>query len=412
MDEAKVKAPAAMTRIMELTERAKTYFEEKEIAQETGEEILQRYGSKIDIEFPSPKTDYKWCLQPRGWIGEASLSNGYRLSILPKVPIKNIFRMLEYAYGLKSAIFHRDLVRSASLEEFFESLAIILARLVLERAKRGFQKKYLKTKEQLSVIKGRLDTRRLHEIAWTGKVRCDFAFQTVNVIDNQIPAYALNRILRTGLISDETRHLVQRAFRSLESVVTLKPRIDSHVFTNLSYNRLNADYEVIHSVSRFFIDNTGPRQGDERLKSLAFLVNMDQLFEQFVSEWLREHSPSYWRFESQERMAFTEQQAVQWAIDLVWYDRQSGKTICVADTKYKIGDSLSSDSQQIVAYAAAMRTTTAFLVYPESPIADASFNVGDYRITCVSFPLDGDLDTAGRSALDTIIASCDSEFKT
>ncbi|MBK9145173.1 MAG: hypothetical protein IPM23_21990 [Candidatus Melainabacteria bacterium] len=398
-----------MTRIIELTERAKAQFAKDEIPKEIGEEILQRYGSKIDIDFPSPKTENMWCLQPRGWIGEVGLSNDYRLSILPKVPIGNIFRMLEYAYGLQSAVFHRDLVRSANLEEFFESLAIVLARLVLERANRGLQKKYLRTKEQLSVVKGRLDTRRLHEVAWTGKVHCDFAQQTVDVIENQIPAYALNRILRTGLVRYESLHLVQRAFRSLESVVTLKPKIDRHIFSRLSYNRLDGDYEVIHSISRFFIENTGPRQGDERLKSLSFLVNMDQLFEQFVAAWFRENTPREWRFGSQVRVVLTSEEAVQWGIDLVWYGRDTADVICVADTKYKTGESVSSDAQQIVAYAAAKRTRKAFLIYPDSPISDETFQVGDFEIGCISFPLDSDLEESGKRALERIVQICSSQ---
>ena len=44
-----------------------------------------------------------------------------------------------------------------------------------------------------------------------------------------------------------------------------------------TYNRLNADYEPMHALCRFFLENSGPAHARGDRSMLPFLVNMPRL---------------------------------------------------------------------------------------------------------------------------------------
>ena len=83
-------------------------FDEKEFStaklpDELGHLLWREYGRsprRIQVEFPSPKTSGRWVLKNLGYVGLLPLSRDRVLSLQPKVPIVNVFRMLEYAYRL------------------------------------------------------------------------------------------------------------------------------------------------------------------------------------------------------------------------------------------------------------------------------------------------------------------------
>ena len=57
------------------------------------------------------------------------------------------------------------------------------------------------------------------------------------------------------------------------------------------YHRLNRDYEVLHALCRFFLENSGPAHSSGGHTFFPFLVDMAQLFERFVAGWLQKHLP-------------------------------------------------------------------------------------------------------------------------
>lgn len=118
-------------------------FPPQEIPEDLGERLWRDYGSQVAVEFPSPKTHHQWELTAQGWVGYIPLAPELGFSLQPKVSLGNLFRMLEYAYRLKSFEFLDDLVGCQSLEGFYERLVNVLARRVLDRARKGFYRAYL-----------------------------------------------------------------------------------------------------------------------------------------------------------------------------------------------------------------------------------------------------------------------------
>src|SRR5437868_1316704 len=98
---------------------------------------------------------------------------------------------------------------------------------------------------------------------------------------------------------------------------------------------------------------------------LPFLIDMNELFEQFVAEWLCVNVPKGYSLQIQSRFVIGGNYNLQFVIDLVLTDVEAGKVVCVLDTKYKRAQRPDqSDIEQVTAYAEAKGSNQAMLVYP------------------------------------------------
>jgi len=361
-----------------------------------GEILWRNYGSQVAVDFPSPKTDGQWQLTSQGWVGHIPLSPELAIALNPKVCLSNLFQMLEYAYRLESFRFLEGLIESQSLQEFYERLANVLARRILDRGRKGFYRTYLAETERLPYVRGRLYIHQAIRTPWDVKLQCHFEEHTSDIEDNQILAWTLRRIARSGICTERVLPTVRQAYRSLQGFVTLAPHSPQDCVGRL-YNRLNDDYRPLHALCRFFLEHSGPSHeiGDRTM--LPFLVDMARLFELFVAEWLKAHAPEDFELKSQERVRIGEGGNIYFNIDLVLYDFSIGSTRCVLDTKYKTPFAPAPDDiAQVVAYAQAKGCHEAVLVYP-APLAESLDDwVGDIRVRSLVFSLDGNIEDAGR----------------
>jgi 5-methylcytosine-specific restriction enzyme subunit McrC len=131
---------------------------------------------------------------------------------------------------------------------------------------------------------------------------------------------------------------------------------------------------------------------------------MARLFELFVAERLKQHLPDPLELLVQHNVSVGETDQLTYRIDLVLRDRDTGKTLCVLDTKYKSTDSPANDDvNQVVTCAELQACQKAVLLYP-SPLAKATpLTLGRFGIRCLAFDLKGDLEQAGESLLQQIL---------
>lgn len=395
---------AAPLRIHELEEHAPLSLDGAALAQAEGERLLEQYGGRIRVDFPSPSSAGRWRLVSRGWVGYIPLSPELGLSLRPKVPITNLFRMLEYAYDLKSFQFLEGLTGMGSLAEVYERLASVLARRVIDRTRKGLYRSYLGRRDALPYLRGALDLREHLRRPWAVDLSCAFQEHTADLEDNQILSWTLQCIARTQACSERVRPLVRRAYRSLLAVTTLQP-FTPDACLDRPYTRLNDDYRPLHALCRFFLAHTGPthEQGGDR--ALPFLVDMNQLFELFVARWLGAHLPPGLRMEAQEPVSVGDPEQLRFAIDLVLYRNPGHRTAAVLDTKYKAPEAAATgDVAQVVAYAELKGCTEAFLVYPQQLSRPLDVQIGRIRVRSLAFPLRGDLERAGQELLRRLVA--------
>ncbi|MEG4169994.1 MULTISPECIES: 5-methylcytosine restriction system specificity protein McrC [unclassified Microcoleus] len=386
--------------IIELTEYKSASFEQYSIPESVGQKIHQNYDQEIDIEFPTFKTKYQWHLKSKGRVGNIPITPEFHIAIRPQVPINNLFGMIDYAYNLNIK-FPQGSIQCDSLEQSYEKLANILAQKILERCRKGLYRDYLSKTERLAYIRGRVDLRSALQKPWEVKLKCHYSEQTGDIEDNQILAWTLFIIGRSGLCRESVSSTVRKAFHALQGFVTLKP-FKSEACIDRNYHRLNQDYQLLHALCRFFLDNTVPshERGDREM--LPFLIDMANLYEQFVAEWLKAHIPKGFFVKQQHRVTHDKNYFDR--IDLLLCDIATSKVQYVLDTKYKAPDKVASnDIHQIVAYANALNCQNAILVYPQSLQQPLEIKHGEIRVRSLTFSLDSDLNEAGKTFLTSLL---------
>jgi 5-methylcytosine-specific restriction enzyme subunit McrC len=369
-------------------------------------ELYRNHQEKIKIE--KPITDQAYIIRSKGYIGCIPISDDYLFRIHPKVPIGNIFGMLEYAYNLQSFQFLQRGTNVESIEDLFEHLVSILAKRVLDRARKGLYRDYLRRQEDLTYLRGKVMLMQSCRAMAKGSVRleCEYQEHTADLLDNQILAWTLYQLPRRILKREEVRQQVRQAHYALASAVAIAPVVLQDCVNRL-YHRLNEDYKPLHGLCRFFLEQCGPtlKVGDHFMQS--FTLHMPNLFESFVAEWLREHLDGGMYISPQYQATLDDEGRFLFRIDLVLKDSESERTLAVMDTKYKREAQPSAeDIKDIVAYAARMKTASGILIYPSSHTENINFPVGDINVRSLTFDLNDDLEKGGqrfRNELMTIL---------
>ena len=285
--------------VIELTEYHAQFLAADRLPQEAAELLAHRYQTQIGLEAPSIFNNNRWKLVSQGGVGYLPLTRDLHLALLPKVPLGNVLRMLELVYDLSDFKVLEGLYEASSLDDFFERLAKILAHKVLDRFRRGIYRTYEPQADDLPYVRGRLDM--VKTLVRPGRVdlACDFEEHTADGEDNQLLAWTLEQILRSGRCT-EGRSLgyVRQAVRRFHGVVTPSP-FHAQACVGRAYHRLNTDYRPLHALCYFFLSHTGPthRQGEHEM--VPFLVGMARLFEQFVARWLAQRLAPQYRVEGQ-----------------------------------------------------------------------------------------------------------------
>ena len=235
---------------------------------------------------------------------------------------------------------------------------------------------------------------------WDVKLKCHYNEQTGDIEDNQILAWTLFIIGRSGFCRESVSSTVRKAFHALQGFVTLQP-FKSEACIDRNYHRLNQDYQLLHALCRFFLDNTGPSHESGDREMLPFLIDMANLYEQFVAEWLKANTPKGFFVKQQHRV--THDQNYFDRIDLLLGDSETKKVQYVLDTKYKSPDKVANnDIHQIVAYANALKCQNAILIYPQNLQQPLDIKNDDIRVRSLTFSLNSDLHEAGKTFLTSL----------
>src|SRR5690606_20848478 len=98
-----------------------------------------------------------------------------------------------------------------------------------------------------------------------------------------------------------------------------------------TYHRLNADYEPLHKLCRLFLEGATLSEQSGGFTFQTFLIDMNSLFETFVTQVLRDHVPPGYSVAAQTTLVLDDARKVQMRPDLVI--RERGHAVFVADCK-------------------------------------------------------------------------------
>lgn len=366
--------------------------------------IHKNHREKFSLTHDFFSHNYK--IQSSGYVGIINLDKNYSLQIKPKTSISNIFRMLEYAYNLKSFEFLEGIVSVDSIEEIFERLAAILAKLVLDRNRKGLYRGYIQRTQSLPHLRGRVEVKPSVISLLRGSIHptCSFEENTSDLEENEILLWTLCKLHQFDIKRDETKRVVRMAFRELTNKVSLV-QFHSQDCINRFYNKLNIDYKPMHGICRFVLEHTGPTLEQGNHDFLPFILYMPGLFESFIAEWLKEKLPRKYRLKIQYHTVLDSDRRIEFKIDLVIINTDTNSACCVLDTKYKKNlESSTQDIAQVVAYATEMQTEQAFLIYPSKEIGDSNIKVGpNIQVNSLQFDLNEDLEKSGELFLNSLL---------
>jgi 5-methylcytosine-specific restriction enzyme subunit McrC len=233
-------------------------------------------------------------VQSFSWIGVLRFSH-FELRITPKLTgeYAGLLAMLEYVAGID--VLRLLPTQPVALLQGEGSLLDLLALLLTEGTERivrhGLLADYREREGELPVVRGRLlaDRQLMHRFGQVDRLECRFDEQLTNIPENQILSAALGEC-RRRVRNPKVLQRVRRLSALFESECSLEDVYLPAIRGSLVYNRLNAEYRDAHALAWIILDALGIEDiyatGD--IRCFGFLLDMNALFEAFVSKWLAE----------------------------------------------------------------------------------------------------------------------------
>ena len=284
-----------------------------------------------------------------------------RVLIRPKIRPENLFLLLEV--GLNPDAWRQEAFEYATSADLLPSVIAFYARTLETTLARGLLRSYRHTEERLVALRGRIDMAgQFRQAGIALPVACRFDEYTSDIAENRYLKAATRLALRVPGVAPEDRQRLLREVVSLEDVADVHVQPDD--LDRIAFTRLNAHYQPALRLARLLLANLtlADRRGHQAASS--FLVDMNQLFEDFVTQRLRRALRGRLEVASQLRSYLATGSQVPIRPDLVF--RRQGHEVFVADIKYKLtGDAQArnSDYYQLLAYTTALDLPEGLLIY-------------------------------------------------
>lgn len=236
--------------ILELREEEVSHFPSSALSD--AQIIALSRSEKFEVEPASLLNGYNYGLRSRGWVGYIPIDRNLTIRVLPKVEVKNLFGMLEVAYRLRSFHMFEGDVSIKTIDELYERIVSILAKRVIDRARKGLYRHYVAESDELPYVRGRMDPvmTMLNKFRGLPKIPCEYQEHTADLDDNRILLWTLHQVRRQALRQMTVRKELDLARRALSGTVGLRP-FNSMDCIGRAYHRLNSDYSSMHGLCRF-----------------------------------------------------------------------------------------------------------------------------------------------------------------
>ena len=350
---------AAGTRTVRLTEYQEDPVDD--LGEEDARYVLSQLSPKITIR--RAVTDGRYLLNPKQFVGVVTLPSGRRLESSPKVPLRNLFYMLAVAYDLPSP-FREQLAKFAKLDEILEFVVSFFANLVERRMDQGLYRSYVEREDNLTTVRGRIafaeDLRRNY--VTRHRTYCRYDEFSWDIPENQIIRQVLHLLGGWGF-SARLRSRLYELDAALSEVTPVILPISS--LDRFQYNRFNEDYRQIHRFCRLFLEGASLSEQSGPFDFQTFLVDMNTLFERFVTQVLRERAGIDFTVDAQVSTHLGSEEKVPMRPDIVV--SMGGAVGLVADCKYKRlepSEFKNHDVYQMLAYCTATKVRRGLLIYP------------------------------------------------
>jgi 5-methylcytosine-specific restriction enzyme subunit McrC len=311
---------------------------------------------------PSSYVSGRWLVGPAGKVGAARIGDVV-VRIRPKVEIARLLFML--GYSLHGVAWQPSAVDLGEAPDLVPAIAQALWRQVSRAIHQGLLPGYVVREESSLVLRGRLlesaQLARHHGQPLPLEIRYDEF--TVDIPENQILRTACEQMLLVPRVDAESARMLRRLLREFADVGSVG-RGDA--VPAWQPTRINARYHTALRLAELVLRATSAEHGAGAVAVSGFLLDMPQMFEDFVTVALREaiegvHGGSV---VGQSRHYLDEAGRAVLKPDIVW--RAGGKVAAVVDAKYKAEKPSgfpNADLYQLLAYCTVLGLRVGHLVY-------------------------------------------------
>ncbi len=338
---------------------------------------LSRIVPSLTME-PAPGEEGAYRLTPGSHIG-AFEGGGLSVSIRPKLAITRVIFLASYAMG---AFQLRDMGRFdfAEARTLVEALALALASAARRAFAGGLVHGYRLEEEAAHTVRGRIrmdeQIRRRFGVALPIEVRFDEF--TDDVTANRLVKAAAIRLGRMRLRSRRSREGLHWIAARLENVSPVE--FPANAVPEVMFDRLNEHYREVVAFARLILRHSSFEAGRGRIRAQGFLIDMNQVFQEFVTRAIREVLGISERAFRSDRdvhgVYLSEDRGIPLKPDLSWWE--AGTCTFVGDAKYKRavdGNVPNADLYQLLAYATALDLPGGLLIYAQGEAERAEYRV-------------------------------------
>jgi 5-methylcytosine-specific restriction enzyme subunit McrC len=303
----------------------------------------------------------RWRLESNSRVGVA-VGAGWELRVNPRIEVPQLFFLLAYALDPDGWIDQR--ADFAAHPDFFDAIASGFSWHALRTIEHGVLRGYVEVEEQLRGLRGRIrfGDQIARSAALPIPMEVSYDDYTADVAENRILKSAAIALLRLPRVPPLARRRLLKIRAVLDEVSALShPReVRMPLFT-----RLNERCRPALRLAEMILRASSLEGSRGPVASVAFVFDMNRVFEDFLSVSLRE---SLRRHGGEVRL-----QAAGWldregsvAIrpDVTWWE--AGRPRAVVDAKYKVLGSSgvrNEDAYQMLSYCTALGLDRGYLVY-------------------------------------------------
>jgi 5-methylcytosine-specific restriction enzyme subunit McrC len=327
--------------------------------------IAEGAASALSVE--ATGTAGEWRLTASSYVGSIVLP-GLEVLIKPKVHLENLFALMDA--GMPDSAWRPEVFGYGADRQLLPAFAAFFARTVDQLTARGLIRSYRPESERLTALRGRIDfPTQLRQPGLPSPIACRFDEYTADVAENRYLLAAVERVLRVAGVDPRTRSLLQHTRGRFEEVTPILPttaQLDA-----ISYTRLNEHYRPAMRLCRLIVQSLSLADSLGSAAASSFLLNMNDLFEDWVTRKLRAALRSRLVVIGQSQLKLDVGRKVSIAPDLEFRDRD--RAVYVGDVKYKLtgsGLARSSDYYQLLAYCTTLGLSEGVLIYAQTEGAE------------------------------------------
>lgn len=343
---------------------------------------VQRSG-KVDV-VPSVDRPGKWDLHARQFVGMIRVGP-HTIWIDTKIPVSNVLYLLSYARDISG--WSPEAAGFAQERYLVGAIAHGFLRHATAALRPSVLKGYIAVDDALHGVKGRMRTgaQVSRRFALPLPVEVTFDDFTVDIPENRVLKAAASRLL---LVSGLSPTVVARL---RELLLILRDVGEFHGSANsILYNRLNQRYRDAIRLASLILEGASITYRKGTVSAVAFLLDMNKAFEEFVTEVARRASAgSAVSFRAQRSRWLDTQNRMDFRPDLSWW--MGDRCVAVADVKYKASENERvpvSDIYQMLAYCLVHRLSKGYLIYAKGEAEAWEYEIRQSGITVAVRTLD------------------------